>query len=74
MFVDNDVLALAAAQVDVFHIQGHLVVRVQVGPDFLRQRGGIGSGDGHLAGLTLEGGQGIQILLIGVDEVTGAPL
>ena len=72
MLVDDHSVALAAGQIDGLHEQGHLVVGVQVGPDLVGKglSGHIAHGD--LAGLTLEGGQGIQILLIGVDEVAGA--
>src|SRR5699024_2306477 len=39
------------------------------GPHLLGQGLGAGGGDGHPAGLPLKGGQGLGVLLVGVDEV-----
>ena len=69
MFVDDDGVGLAGGKVDGADKEGDLVVGVQVGPQLLGPALGVGGADDHLAGFTLEGGQGVQILLVGVDEV-----
>ena len=72
MLVDDDGLPGAAGQVDVLDEQGYFIVVVQVGPELFRPGLSVRGLDGHLPGLALEGGQRVQVLLIGVDEVASA--
>lgn len=51
-----------------------LLSSFRAGPQLVGQGLGVGGGDGHLPGLALKGGEGIQILLIGVDEAALAGL
>ena len=70
MFVDDALFGVAALQIDVADEEGDLVVLVQRQPDVIGKGLGVRGVDDHLAGLTLKGGEGIQVLLIGVDKVT----
>ena len=74
VLVDDPGVPLAGGQVHILDEQGDLVVLIQAGPQLVGQGLGVGGGDGHLPGLALKGGEGIQILLIGVDEAALAGL
>ena len=59
VLVDDDGVPFLGRQVDKLDEKGHLVLLVQCGPDVLGPGLGALGGDGHPAGLPLEGGQGL---------------
>ena len=73
MLVDDEgipvVLVLQVLDPDV---QGHLIVLIQAVPDFAGQAVGGQGAELHQPGLALEGGQGVAVALVGVDEVARA--
>ena len=69
IFIYNLGLVLAGCDVDVAHEQGYFIFLIQAGPQHLGEGFHI-IGNLYQLGLTLEAGQGIAVMHIGVDEMT----
>ena len=72
IFIYDSCLILSGLDINESDKEGYLVVLIQAGPHLTGQGLSVRGGDRHPAGLPLKGGQGVHVLLIGVDEVAHA--